>query len=154
MLLIVGDSIALGTNMSEPVGPAFPELLARRITGSVQGLGCAGTTALDWHPHSKLAVPECRSTLQHYRDLVTPELPARVVGVLLGTNDATGFLEPDHLPVSAEQYRWAITHLSSRLNSARLHLSYEENDLGCELAEAVVADHPEDADARAVLGEA
>ncbi len=46
------------------------------------------------------------------------------------------------------------THLSSRLNSARLHLAYEESDAACALAEVVVGEYPEDPDARAVLGEA
>jgi len=45
-------------------------------------------------------------------------------------------------------------HLSSRLNSARLHLAYEETERARALAEAVVIDHPEDPDVRAVLGEA
>ncbi len=45
-------------------------------------------------------------------------------------------------------------HLSSRLNSARLHLAYEETERARSLAEAVVADHPQDPDVRAVLGEA
>ncbi len=45
-------------------------------------------------------------------------------------------------------------HLSSRLNSARLHLAYKETDRARTLAEAVVADYPQDADVHAVLGEA
>jgi lysophospholipase L1-like esterase len=117
VLLLIGDSITLGAKMGEPVGPAFPELLARRVAGSVQNLGCGGTSALDWLPYSELSAPPCRSTWWHYRDLVKPELPARIVGVLLGTNDATGFGEVDHAPVSAERYGWAITVLSGRLLS-------------------------------------
>jgi tetratricopeptide (TPR) repeat protein/G3E family GTPase len=45
-------------------------------------------------------------------------------------------------------------HLSSRLNSARLHLAYDEIDRARSLAEAVVVDYPQDPDIRAVLGEA
>lgn len=45
-------------------------------------------------------------------------------------------------------------HLSSRLNAARLHLAYEEAPEACSLLEDVVVDHPEDPDARALLGEA
>jgi lysophospholipase L1-like esterase len=115
VIVFVGDSITAGTGMPEPVGPAFPELLAQRVEGSVENLGCGGTSALDWNPRSELAYPPCQSTWRHYQDLVKPRLPATIVGVLLGTSDAGGYAEVDHAPVSRENYGRAITDLVRQL---------------------------------------
>lgn len=112
-LLLLGDSITWGY-VSEPVGPSFAELLETRFGDSVKRIGCGGTTTLDWHPNSEGATPACSGTIRHYAHLAKPNLPARTVTVLLGTNDANGFMEPGG-PVSVPDYADAIADLVDRL---------------------------------------
>lgn len=78
--LLIGDSITAGT-VSEPIGPSYAELV-----GGVNR-GVSGQSTRDWLPGLSLfdALPA-----------------AYTVTLLLGTNDASGFLEPGPVPV--EEY--------------------------------------------------
>ncbi|MGH0028264.1 MAG: SGNH/GDSL hydrolase family protein [Myxococcota bacterium] len=89
-VVLLGDSITAG-RVSEPLGPPYTELLGRALGPEFElvTLGCGGSTARDWTRSrgsdlcgGDFAVPNL------YEKLARPALPADVVTVLLGTNDA------------------------------------------------------------------
>jgi lysophospholipase L1-like esterase len=114
-LVLLGDSIT-HHGVSGPPGPSFATLLADALGDdyAVSNIGCDGSSALDWRP--TLGAAPCGADFARpnlYLGRARPELPADLVAVLLGTNDATGAFEP--APVDPPQYAAAIAELASAL---------------------------------------
>ena len=109
-MLLIGDSITFGL-ASEPTGPGYATLLSERLadTHRVKNLGREGASSLDWagsgFPGGDLFVL-----------LAEPALPADIVTILLGTNDAAG--SGELRPVSPESYGNAIRTLIRRCLAA------------------------------------
>jgi lysophospholipase L1-like esterase len=93
--LLVGDSITFGV-VSGAGGPSYAELLASDLAGThdVVNVAQSGTSAVYWAP-STPCPGICSSADNLFDELATPELPADVATILLGTNDAIGFFLPD-----------------------------------------------------------
>jgi lysophospholipase L1-like esterase len=114
-VVLLGDSITAGAT-SEPTGPPYATLLADSLGPgfTVTNLGCGGTSSVDWTPSSGSAF--CGGTVERpnlYEGLAAPQLPADLVTILLGTNDAIGFEESERVDPSV--YTVAIAELSGRL---------------------------------------
>jgi lysophospholipase L1-like esterase len=88
--LLVGDSITFGV-VSAPEGPSWAELVAFELAGShdVVNVAQSGTSAVYWAP-STPCPGICSEADNLFDDRATPELPADVATLLLGTNDAVG----------------------------------------------------------------
>lgn len=116
-LLLLGDSITYGV-VSEPQGPSFAELTDACLAGEfdeVEVIACSGSTSSDWtltrgaRSCAGRAVP-----ISIYEALARPHLPAEVVTVLLGTNDAFGFFEESG-PIPPEQYGSSLREITMNL---------------------------------------
>jgi lysophospholipase L1-like esterase len=107
-VLLIGDSITRG-RVSGPEGPAYAELLPSLLGEGyeVTNIGTGGASSLDW----TLSCPGTPWNL--FPTLAVPNLPSEVVSILLGTNDAIAFYEPE--PVSVELYRLAIEEIVENL---------------------------------------
>lgn len=114
-VLLIGDSITAGM-VSAPTGPPYATLLGELLGPHFElvNLGCGGTSSLDWTRSrgavlcgGEYAVPNL------YDKLVKSALPADLVTVLLGTNDALGIRESQRVPV--EDYEAALRELCSNL---------------------------------------
>lgn len=103
-VLMIGDSITEGTQ-SAPEGVPYTTV-ATALLGpgyDVVVEGCGGSSTFDWSLLGGVTL--CNGgwwspTL--YEARAQPNLPADVVTVMLGTNDATGFFEP--APVPEDEY--------------------------------------------------
>ena len=93
--LLLGDSITFGTS-SAPMGPGYADLLGSLLAGTheIVNTGVSGTSTYSWAP-STPCEPCTETSL--FAQLVSPEMPADVVTILLGTNDAFAYL-PDKTP--------------------------------------------------------
>lgn len=115
-VVLIGDSITAGV-VSEPVGPPYVALLADSLGAgyAVSSIGCGGSSSIDWTISQGDVF--CASTEFRlpniYEALAVPLLPADFVAILLGTNDALGYFEPE--PVSADAYRAAIEEIAGNL---------------------------------------
>lgn len=114
-VLMIGDSITEGVQSrpaAEPYTIVAAKVLGQRFT--VTQIGCGGATTWDW---SLLGgVTFCGGRFWDpnvYEVLARPNLPADVVTVMLGTNDATGFYEP--APISPDAYRSNLANLVNHL---------------------------------------
>jgi lysophospholipase L1-like esterase len=111
-VVLLGDSITAGY-VSAPVGPAFATLLAGSLGAGfeVVNIGCPGASSLDWSPGvgDSLCPPLPAQLPNLYAALAATSLPADLVVVLLGTNDAIGLGEPE--PLGAQTYHDAIDEL-------------------------------------------
>lgn len=117
-IVLLGDSITAGMVSGGPA-PAFADLLIERMEGEarVEVLGCGGSTSRYWHP--SLGGWSCAGSRVQpnlFQGLVTPLLPARLVVVLLGTNDARGYFA--HGPVSGLAYGENLEALNAGLLEA------------------------------------
>jgi lysophospholipase L1-like esterase len=120
-VLLIGDSITYGTGfVSGGAGPPYAELLASLLDGGyeVNNAGCGGASSLDW----TLSLPgfACGGVgvLPDglFVERALPHLPTEIASVMLGTNDAVGFFEPN--PVSVEAYRYALDEIVTNLFAA------------------------------------
>lgn len=106
-VVLLGDSITLGV-VSEPVGPPYADLVAEWLGEDygVVRIGCGGAQTNDWLPStSHLAFCAGEVPLPNfYYSLAFPLLPADVVTILLGTNDALGFDLTWPVPVPVEEF--------------------------------------------------
>jgi lysophospholipase L1-like esterase len=110
-LVVLGDSHITGAQ-SEPRGPTFVEVLREELGPSyeVVAAGCPGSSANDWtHDGPSLAC----SLRNAYLELGRPHLPAEIVVILLGSNDAVGFAE--ERPLTPQVYAQAIQELVRRV---------------------------------------
>jgi lysophospholipase L1-like esterase len=93
-VLLIGDSITRG-KMEGPEGPNFAEQLSQRLGAKyqVEKYACSGTTSTNWIPGPGNERAWCGENLPWmmrdlYKDYVARNLPADIVVLLLGTNDA------------------------------------------------------------------
>ena len=113
-VVLLGDSITQGVS-SAPIGPSFASLLSDSLGAGfdVINIGCGGTSSRDWSPSSGISVcvglPDPNLPANLYRALAVPNLPADLVVIMLGTNNAIGAFEP--APLTAEEYRAALEEL-------------------------------------------
>jgi lysophospholipase L1-like esterase len=110
--VLLGDSITAGY-VSDPIGPAFATLLAGSLGAGfeVVNIGCPGASSLDWSPvvGDSLCPPLPAQLPNLYAARAATSLPADLVVVVLGTNDAIGLGEPE--PLTAQTYHDAIDEL-------------------------------------------
>jgi lysophospholipase L1-like esterase len=114
-VVLIGDSITAGVVSGAdglPYAQILPVLLGADF--EVANIACAGSTSLDWTLTQ--ASPWCGAdpvppNLFEARAL--PNLPAAFAVLLLGTNDAIGFVEPE--PISIETYAAAIEEIVANL---------------------------------------
>lgn len=115
-VVLLGDSITFGL-VSEPIGPSYAELLADSLGSDfeVTNIGCGGTSSLDWTRSRGDAI--CGGVgfvlPDLYEGRALPTLPADLVTIMLGTNDAIGFFEPGIVAVA--DYRAAILEIATSL---------------------------------------
>lgn len=99
--LLLGDSITFGIVSGAP-GPPYAEILAANLAGThdVVNASRSGSSAFYWAPGTPCP-GVCGDADTLFDELATPELPADVVTVLLGTNDALGFFLEERTQVDA-----------------------------------------------------
>lgn len=116
-VVLLGDSITSGV-ASEPAGPGYAALLADALGSgyALRNVACAGTTSIDWSPSVGNGVcgPD-RVAPSMYAARARTALPADLVVILLGTNDASGFLEPE--AVTPQRYHEALAELVRALQA-------------------------------------
>ncbi len=122
-VLIIGDSISTSEALGPPglyPGVPFSDQLEPKLGPDFKliNVGCGGSTSIDWStttpgrlcPFSALPTsPD--APLGLVEEFVRPHLPVSIATILLGTNDSTGFLEPEDLPVLPDAYGGAIDEL-------------------------------------------
>jgi lysophospholipase L1-like esterase len=110
-VIVIGDSHVKGTQ-SQPRGPSFVEVLREGLGWryEVVGAGCGGSTVRDWTHDGPTFNCSMRNA---YPELGRPHLPAEIVVVLLGTNDAVGFGEPR--PLDPQLYAQEMQELVRRV---------------------------------------
>lgn len=114
-VLMIGDSITQG-QQSLPAGQQYTTVAAA-ILGpqyEVVEIGCGGASSGDWLPFGDVTL--CGGEFWSpniYLNRALPNLPAEMVTIMLGTNDATGFFEP--APITPEQYRENMSDLVTSL---------------------------------------
>jgi len=98
-VVLLGDSIT-ARQMSGPPGPPYSEVLAELLGDGyeVVNIGCPGSTSLDWTISHGSTLCNGFVTPNLFEGRAVPNLPADVVTIMLGTNDATGFFEPRPIP--------------------------------------------------------
>jgi lysophospholipase L1-like esterase len=113
-VLLLGDSHVAGAFAGgTPAGAApFSEVLRRELGAgySVAVAGCSGSSVRDWTVHT---VDFFCAAGGAYPALARPQLPADVVVVLLGSNDAAGYLELT--PVEPDEYARLMAQLVERI---------------------------------------
>jgi lysophospholipase L1-like esterase len=99
--LLVGDSITFGI-VSEPSGPSYAESLTTDLaaTHEVVNVGVSGTSAFYWAPGTPCP-GICPNADNLFDEFATPELPADLATLLLGTNDAVGLFLNEPTPAAA-----------------------------------------------------
>jgi lysophospholipase L1-like esterase len=109
-VVVFGDSHVRGLQ-SKPRGPSFVEVLREELGPpyEVVAAGCPGSTTHDWtHDGPSLGC----SIRNAYPMVGHPHLPAEIVVILLGTNDATGSNEGT--PRAPRAYAEAMRKLAAR----------------------------------------
>jgi lysophospholipase L1-like esterase len=113
-VVLLGDSITEGA--ARPA-VSYSELLVTQLGDSweIVNIGAGGTSSRDWTPRSPPMKREGIVVVlpRPFRTRAIPALPADVVTVLLGSNDAAAFYEPR--PVSPEEYRAALEEIIASL---------------------------------------
>jgi lysophospholipase L1-like esterase len=110
-VVVVGDSHVKG-RQSKPRGASFVEVLREELGWryEVVGAGCPGSTVHDWtHDGPTLGC----SMRNAYPIRGQPHLPAEIVVIMLGTNDAVGFGEPR--PLDPQVYAQEMQELVRRV---------------------------------------
>jgi len=114
-ILMIGDSITEGIQSNpsaEPYTTVVAKVLGKRFT--VTQVGCGGSTTWDWSSLGGVTLCGGQSWDRNvYEARAQPNLPADVVTIMLGTNDATGFFEP--APISPDEYRDNLANLVTNL---------------------------------------
>jgi lysophospholipase L1-like esterase len=111
-VLVIGDSITAGV-VSGPAGSPYVEVLAEELGGGYEVInaGCSGAASLDWLRPLAVGLP-C-PIAGAYELRAAPYLPADIVLVELGGNDAMGFFELGPTPI--ETYASVMATLVDRL---------------------------------------
>jgi lysophospholipase L1-like esterase len=114
-VLLVGDSITVG-RVGGPPGRPYRLLLSDALGPdyALTHVACSGTSSLDWTiSRGNGYCPSGFSPPTLYQSRVRPRLPADIVTVMLGTNDAQGAGEPS--PVTREDYAAALREIVGNL---------------------------------------
>jgi lysophospholipase L1-like esterase len=94
-LLLIGDSIT-NSQVSGPPGPGYPEQLAELLGPDYEVIaaGLSGSSAFLWDPDFAACAIFCTETpeLSFYEWQAEEHVESAIVSILLGTNDAIGFL--------------------------------------------------------------
>ena len=122
-VLIIGDSISTSGALGPPglnPGVPFSDQLELKLGPDFEliNVACGGSTSIDWStttpgrlcPNSDLP----SSPIAHLglvEEFVRPHLPVSIATILLGTNDAMGFSEPEDMPVLPDAYGAALDEL-------------------------------------------
>jgi lysophospholipase L1-like esterase len=119
-VLLIGDSITQGI-VSGDEGLPYAAVLAELLGPGYEVIngGCGGSSSLDWTLSQPDVICGGVGSLEPglFEVQALPHLPANVVVVLLGTNDAIGFLEP--VPVEVPIYAAAMNEIVWNLLVAR-----------------------------------
>jgi len=121
-VVALGDSITEG-RVSGPsgasAGASYVEILGSLLgeeTFEVRNAGVGGASAIDWCLEGRPSLPESgREAFELFERRAVPALPARFVTLLVGTNDAVGFLED--APVSVDRYGAALREIVANLHA-------------------------------------
>jgi lysophospholipase L1-like esterase len=106
-VLLLGDSITWGvmSGDADPDAPDFSDWLRAELGDEVRvvNVACSGASSLDWtlSRGSPICGRQGRVAPEIYTARAVPELAADVVTVILGTNDAGGFMEEAPVPAAA-----------------------------------------------------
>lgn len=113
-VVLVGDSVTVGPRDG---AIAYGDLLGLALgkTHTVVNLAIGGTSTRDWLPGTP-CFAHCEGPGGLFTQKVATALPAAVVVVLLGTNDALGYRLPE--PHSADTYEQNLRKLAGALVSA------------------------------------
>jgi lysophospholipase L1-like esterase len=111
--LLIGDSITAGI-VGGPPAPSYADLTAAALPANfdVLNIGQGGASVRKWLPGFP-CYPACPGPGSYFDDLVEPALPVEIVTILLGTNDALGFLIPE--PTDPALYRAQLRELTDAL---------------------------------------
>jgi len=113
--LLLGDSITYGFVGGPPGDPFIDLLQARFPEVEVVNGGCFATTTTDWNPLTGNGLCRMGFEVPMFEAMGVDNLPADVVVIMLGTNDATGFLERMMMPVSPLDYGSHLAQMSEAL---------------------------------------
>lgn len=116
-MIMVGDSITVGRS-STPGATGYVDDLTLQLGADyeVVNAGLGGSSAVLWDPGRPcfFLCPDAPNPTDSIYDLfLVPELPADIVSIMLGTNDALGFWIA--APATEEIYRSALTALIDEL---------------------------------------
>ena len=129
--------------MSGAPGASFAEVLTDQLGPGfdVRTRGCGGSSSLDWTLSNRGGLCGGVGFFPRglYGSLARPLLPADVVVLMLGTNDAIGFFEP--MPVERDVYSAAMQEIVSNV------LAHG----GSQVALMIPPMHPSSADANVRL---
>jgi len=121
-VLALGDSITEGRVSglaAGAAGAAYVELLGSLLgkgAFETRNAGVGGATAIDWCLAGRPPLPEVdREAFELFERRAVPALPAAFVTVLLGSNDAVGFLED--APVPVDRYAAALREIAANLHA-------------------------------------
>ena len=122
-VLIIGGSTSSSRALGPPglnPGVPFSDQLELKLGPDFEliNVACGGSTSIDWStttpgrlcPNSDLPTTPI-APLGLVEEFVRPHLPVSIATILLGTNDAMGFSEPEDLPVLPDAYGGAIDEL-------------------------------------------
>lgn len=114
-VVMIGDSITEG-GQSQPTAYQYTTVAGGLLGRGVEVIeaGCGGATSADWSTLGQVTL--CGGQFWEpdvYSVLARPHLPAALATVMLGTNDATGFFEPQ--PIPPDQYRSNMEALVGQL---------------------------------------
>jgi lysophospholipase L1-like esterase len=125
-VLVIGDSMSVpGQSFvtGNVAGPSYVDALSALLGESyeVVSVACAGASAIDWSTSKPgtLCGTDDVGFVPHglYRDRALPKLPADVALVLLGTNDAMGYMESGGR-VDTRSFHRAIEEILDALDTA------------------------------------
>jgi lysophospholipase L1-like esterase len=110
-VVVLGDSHVTG-GQSKPHGPSLVEVLREELGPryEVVAAGCPGSSAHDWTQDGPSLACSLRNA---YPEVGRPHLPAEIVVILLGSNDAVGFSE--ERPLTPQVYAQAMQKLVRRV---------------------------------------
>ena len=112
-VLFVGDSISAGTGAIE--GGGFVALIAKaQPEWTVHAAGCPGASSADWLRAGSASGIERCATEGAFASLAAPHIDADVVHILLGTNDAIGYLE--EAPIASAEFVSNVAALARRFS--------------------------------------
>jgi lysophospholipase L1-like esterase len=118
-ILVIGDSISAGV-VGLPKGPPYTEILLERLQTEVdpkihmENVACSGSTSKDWTvSEGKDRCLWLMTTPTLYENRARPRLPADLVILMLGGNDAATWTKP--APFTAEEYRTYMTEVIEHL---------------------------------------